>query len=297
MIDCRNMAREIKDECRDYLNNILYNEYYLKIIQVDGDDASTIYTKGKMQDCKEIGLNCKYTLLREDSSFVDVYREIVIGNHDPNCIGIILQLPLPNHLKIFEQALVNIIDVNKDVDGFRKDSYFEPCTPKAIMHIIHKIFGNIDGALVTVIGRGALVGKPLIKMLDRENATVISCNSHTSKNTLEEVCRISKIIITATGKNDILTMKTFRDNVHIARESIIIDAGISRDSNGKVCGDCNKELYSIVNNITSVPGGVGLLTRAILMKNCIESIERQTNKILPDIKYVIEDKESMKRLF
>lgn len=279
MIDCNRIAQDIKNDCKTRLEKIENKDYYLKIIQVAGDEASTAYTKGKKKDCEEIGLKCKHVLLPNDCDYYDVYNEIFSGNIDYNCKGIVLQLPLPEHLKKFEDKLIYEISPTIEVDGFQEDSPFQPCTPKAIMHIIHKEYGSVDGKIVTVVGRGKLVGKPLIKMLDKENATVICCNSHTSKNNLTDICNISDIIITATGHKDTLTYKDFFSNTHMAKCKFVIDAGISRDENGKLCGDCNKELYNYVDKITPVPNGVGLVTRAMLLQNCVEAIEKIEKEI------------------
>lgn len=283
MINCKQIAQEIKDGCKQRLAKIENRDYYLKIIQVEGDIASNAYTKGKKKDCEEIGLKCEHVLLPSNSDYYDVCAAIDDGNYDDNCAGIILQLPLPEHLKKFETKLTLEINIDKDVDGFIEKSQtcigsdFQPCTPKAIMHIIHKEYGSIDGKVVTVVGRGKLVGRPLIKMLDEENATVICCNSHTDKRNLRALCNISNIIVTATGHKDTLTADTFLSSLHMTRGKFIVDAGITRDKNGKLCGDCNKELYGYIDKITPVPNGVGLVTRAMLMQNCVEAIERIEN--------------------
>ncbi len=268
MIGCKRIAQKIKYYCKKRLAEIDNKDYYLKIIQVEGDEASNAYTRGKKKDCEEIGLKCEHILLPNDSETFDIYQEIENAEKDKNCIGIILQLPLPKHLQENEDWLVNQISNQNDVDGFKENSPFQPCTPKAIMHIIHEEYGSVDGKVVTVIGRGKLVGKPLIKMLDEENATVICCNSHTSKKDLEKLIWDSDIVVTATGKENLISA-----DMMIKKDILVIDAGISRDENGKLCGDCNKELYKYVDRITPVPNGVGLVTRAMLMQNCVEAIE------------------------
>ncbi len=268
MIDCKKIAQDIKDDCKKRLAKIENKDYYLKIIQVEGDEASNAYTKGKKKDCEEIGLKCKHVLLPNKSKWYHVDGSIVESGIDDNCIGIILQLPLPTYLKEHESYLLQQIPKHKDVDGFKEDSPFQPCTPKAIMHIIHKEYGSVDGKVVTVVGRGKLVGRPLIKMLDKENATVICCNSHTTKENLEKILNNSDVVITATGQpNTILKDMVTNKNI------VIIDTGITKDENGKLCGDCDKELYNYMDKITSVPKGVGLVTRAMLMQNCVEAIE------------------------
>lgn len=274
MIDCKRIAQDIKNDCKSRLEKIENKDYYLKIIQVAGDEASTAYTKGKKKDCEEIGLKCEHVLLPNDCDYYDVYNEIFSGNIDYNCKGIVLQLPLPEHLKKFEDELIYEISPTIEVDGFQEDSPFKPCTPKAIMHIIHKEYGSVDGKVVTVVGRGKLVGKPLIKMLDEENATVICCNSHTIDTMLATFVADSDVVVTATGEPSLISRSLFDKIGHIPYNNFIIDAGISRNKNGKLCGDCDRWLYDYVDKITPVPNGVGLVTRAMLLQNCVEAIEK-----------------------
>lgn len=272
MMDCKRIANDIKDDCKKRLSALHNIGCYLTIIQVEGDEASNAYTKGKKRDCEEIGLGCKHILLPNDSCFGNVASEIDKAKLDYHCVGIILQLPLPEHLKKYEEKLISRIPCNKDVDGFNELSEFAPCTPAGIIHIIKKQFGVIEGLTVAVIGRGQLVGKPLVKMLLKENATVIQCHSKTPKNIIEHICsnNLIDVIVTATGVPNTLTA----DMIKTSCKTLIIDAGISRDSNGKLCGDCDKQMYDVVPNITTVPNGVGLLTRAMLMQNCVKSAEK-----------------------
>ena len=268
MIDCKSIAEEIKKECAEKIVEYKVKDCYLKIIQVEGDIASDAYTKGKVNDCKEVKLGCEHILLPADCSYLDVVNEINKGNKDYRCIGIILQLPLPQHLKKYEASLLNCILNEKDVDGFKKDSLFSPCTPSGIIEILLKtVDGSIDGLHCVIVGRGQLVGKPLFKMLNDLNATVTLCNSHTPKETLKKLCLSSDIVITAVGKPNLITKDMVNPN------TIVIDAGINRDEDGKLCGDCDKALYEYVENITAVPNGVGLLTRAMLLKNCTKYME------------------------
>ena len=271
MIDCKKIAQDIKDKCKEELKSLNPN-FYLKIIQVEGDAASNAYTKGKKKDCEEIGLGCQHVLLPNNCGWYHVKSEIDKGNADDMCIGIILQLPLPEHLKYCEERLINYIFPQKDVDGFIESSPFDPCTPAGIIHIAKEHWGSLDGKTVTVIGRGKLVGAPLVKLLNKENATIIQCNSHTSKATLRNVCNISYVIVTATGCLNTISADMISA---ISSATLVIDAGINRDENGKMCGDCDKRLYQWHENITPVPGGVGLITRAVLMKNCVEAAKRK----------------------
>ena len=271
MIDCRKIAQEIKDKCKEEMK-ALNPKFYLKIIQVEGDAASNAYTKGKKKDCEEIGLGCKHVLLPNDCCVGDVRNEIDKGNTDNLCVGIILQLPLPQHLKEHEEHLVSCINPAKDVDGFIEESPFEPCTPAGIIHIAKEQIGSLSGKVVTVVGRGKLVGAPLVKMFNKENATIIQCNSRTTKTALMKACAMSDVIVTATGCINTIS----DDELYLIRdECVIIDAGINRDENGKMCGDCDPYIYKIHDKITPVPGGVGLITRAMLMKNCVDAAKRK----------------------
>ena len=271
MIDCKKIAQNIKNDCKERLANLKGKDYYLKIIQVEGDLASNAYTKGKKKDCEEIGLGCFHDLLPNNATIEDVAWAISRGNKDKNCVGVILQLPLPEHLKDITEALTMCIDASKDVDGFVPTSQFDPCTPAGIIHIAKEQLGSLSGKVVTVVGRGKLVGAPLVKMLNKENATTIHCNSRTPREALRKACAMSDVIVTATG-----SINTISENelYSIRDECVVIDAGINRDENGKMCGDVTPFAYKIHDKITTVPGGVGLLTRAMLMHNCVVSAER-----------------------
>lgn len=271
MIDCKKIAQDIKNDCKERLAALKGKDYYLKIIQVEGDLASNAYTKGKKKDCEEIGLDCFHDLLPNDASIEDVAWAIDRGNKDKNCIGIILQLPLPEHLKNVTDALTMCIEKSKDVDGFNEYSPFDPCTPAGIIHVAKQQLGSLEGKVVTVIGRGKLVGTPLVKMLNKENATIIQCNSRTPKYALSKALAMSDVIVTATG-----SINTISEDLIIAvpDRAVVIDAGINRDENGKMCGDVAPFAYKIHDKITPVPGGVGLMTRAMLMHNCVTAAER-----------------------
>jgi methylenetetrahydrofolate dehydrogenase (NADP+)/methenyltetrahydrofolate cyclohydrolase len=229
---------------------------------VEGDKASDAYTRGKKKDCEEIGLGCKHILLPNDCHYSDIHHHIIQGNFDTNCIGIILQLPLPAHLKRFTYPLIRKINPNKDVDGFLPDSTFSPCTPAGIIEILKSVKPDIAGLHCVVVGRGPTVGYPVFEMLNKLNATVTLCNSYTDPDVLQRECWYADVVITAAGVPNLITKD------HVLPGTIVIDAGINRDADGKLCGDCSKDLYDYVDKITPVPGGVGLMTRAMLMKNC-----------------------------
>ena len=271
MIDCKKIAQDIKNDCKERLTNLKGKDYYLKIIQVEGDLASNAYTKGKKKDCEEIGLGCFHDLLPNDASAFDIKLAIDRGNDDKNCVGVILQLPLPEHLKERTEELTWRISQQKDVDGFVRYSRFDPCTPAGIIHVAKQQLGSLEGKVVTVVGRGKLVGAPLVKMLNKENATIIQCNSRTPRYALRKACAMSDVIVTATGSINTISTDIMSA---VSDDTIIIDAGINRDEDGKMCGDCASYIYKIHDKITPVPGGVGLMTRAMLMHNCVTAAER-----------------------
>lgn len=268
MIDCKKLSQTIKDDCKSKLATV-EEPYYLMIVQVEGDDASNAYTLGKRKDCEEIGLMYHHIILPNNCSYSDVLDVINKGNRDIYCCGIILQLPLPKHLNVYKEMLVNAIATNKDVDGFKVDSPYYPCTPLGIISVLQSVVHNINDFHCVVIGRSKLVGYPTFEMLNELNATVTLCHSHTPKDTLRKLCLSADVVICATGVPNLVTRDMVNPN------TIVIDAGITRDENGKLCGDCSKDLYDYVEYITTVPNGVGLMTRAMLMYNCTKSIVKR----------------------
>ena len=270
MIDVKSMRAELKNQLREKIGGDS-GEKYLKIIQVEGDIASNSYTKGKKKDCEEIGLKCVHELFPNNTNPSDIWRAIAKGNTDENCIGLILQLPLPEHLAGRTEDFVSLVDKHKDVDGFIESSPFDPCTPAGIVYIMKKHYENkLAGKTALIIGRGKLVGKPLAKLLDKENMTIMQANSYTPPEKLQQLCATADVIITATGKPNTITEKMA---CFIPDSTLIIDAGVSRNNEGKLCGDCDPAIYNIHNNITPVPGGVGLMTRAMLLSNCVQAME------------------------
>lgn len=237
----------------------------LLILQVGNEAASNAYIRGKKRDCEEVGFEVKHITFREG-----VYVEEVI-----KCIeelydkvdGIILQEPanvIGDKMKILDA-----IGRDKDIDGFLPDSNFKPCTPLGIVNLLKDIRGTIGlkDEVIAVIGKGNLVGMPLVPMLMKKGATVIACNSSTPD--LRAMTRQADIIVAATGVRNLLT----RDMVKAG--TIIIDAGIATDENGKLCGDCDKKMYDDDTIfITTVPGGVGLVTRVTLLENLAMTKDR-----------------------
>ena len=234
----------------------------LLIIQVGDNPASNSYIKGKVKDCEEVGIKCRLEKHDEDwycdKDNLDKLQEI-IWNYD----GVIVQLPIEN--QTIKEELYDMIAPNQDVDGLIFD-FYKPCTPLGIMRLIQNHLKiDLKGKVVTVLGKGELVGKPLISMLMEEGATVISCNSKTKD--INNWTKQADIIIAAAGVPNLVT------KWGIKGETVVIDAGINF-IDGKMCGDVDKQLYdSALVNVTPVPGGVGLLTRLSLLENVEEAAQ------------------------
>jgi len=260
--------------CKDYVttqkkvleNIIAKNDIKpcLVVFQVDSYEASNKYIAGKKRDAEELGVELKHIVL--DSAKVtqeEFESAIEKEGMDENCHGIIIQLPIPNKYNVVK--LQNKIPREKDVDGFRVDSCFKPCTPKGIMDWLTYNDFKFEGADVCVIGRSKLVGKPLVNMLIEAGATVTCCNSLTKSVTPYTI--ISDLVITATGTPKWWCKEIFPN-------TIVVDVGINTDHHGKLCGDVNKDyIDKWVDNVyvTPVPDGVGLLTRVALMENVVKA--------------------------
>lgn len=263
MIDCINIASRYKEKLK---LAIAGRPVGLAIIQAGNDYASQSYTKGKIKDCSDVGIDIKHIDV-SDTRYEDIIDTICMLNDDDNIDGIMVQLPLPQRLHRHSGTIFESISVHKDVDGIRKDSRFMQCTPLGIMILLDDIGYDITGKKCCVVGRGKTVGKPVVDILMSNDATVICCHSKTSEADKRELISCSDVIITATGIPRSITP----DMVHDGQ--IIIDAGISRDEDGKICGDCDRGIYSIVNRVTSVPNGIGLLTRIALLINTVDAAQ------------------------
>lgn len=260
-IDCKKYAQEILDEVR-----AVPNKKTLAILTVGENPASQSYVKGKIKDCEYCGIPYRHIQIPNDAhAKANLTYHIANSNMDDSVGGIIVQLPLPEGFN--EEWFTNMVYPEKDVDGFLVDSPFRPCTPEGIMHILCKEVGCLEGQRVLVIGRGKLVGRPLAEMLVDADCTVTIAHSKTKylKYLLEDPW---DIVIAATGVPKLVDLCK-------CRALLVIDAGIARDENGKLVGDCYNfaERLFFGMDITPVPGGVGLLTRAMLMKHMIQTQE------------------------
>lgn len=253
-IDCKKYANEILNEVKS-----VPNKKALTILTVGDDPASLSYVKGKIKDCEYCGIPYEHIKCVDD----DLAWRIHMGNYNDNVGGIIVQLPLPNSMD--EKFYTDQVLITKDVDGFKHNSPFKPCTPEGIMYILEKEIGDLTGKKALVIGRGKLVGEPIAKMLLDANCTVTVAHSKT-KDLYWEL-QNAEIIISAVGKPKTVDLHWCWN------AEVVIDVGVNRDENGKLCGDCYNFDENVCPNtkVTSVPGGIGLMTRAMLMKHMVKN--------------------------
>lgn len=248
----------------------------LAIIQVGDNPASELYIKSKKAELVKWGIEPVVIKFESDGDISKLALMIAYKikdlNKDESVTGIILQLPLPNRIKSYENSFISLIHPNKNVDGFEQGrgipSTFEPCTPKGIMYILKTwMRRDIKGKTVCLIGRGKTVGKPLIKMLSKEPCTLICCNSNTSKDQLETILGMSDIVISAVGKPGLIKTGYLKDG------AFVIDAGISY-VDGRQTGDyAHDNAYDDLLNVDYTPhlGGVGKMTVSMLALNTIEA--------------------------
>ena len=249
-------------------------------IQIGENPAANVYVRNKINLCKEVGIEVKHIQGDEETSQEVLINSIKRFNLDKDIHGIMVQLPLPEHIS--EEAVINAIAPEKDIDGFTtinkgklmigdKDAII-PCTPKGIMTILEHQGIDLNGKFVTIVGRSNIVGKPLANLMINAGATVTVCNSKTDKIILNCLIASSDIFISAIGKANHFNKNTFE--FYRLDNTIAIDVGINRDNEGKLCGDIDKELYDSFKDVTSVPGGVGIMTVLEVIKNSIECYER-----------------------
>lgn len=251
----------------------------LAVVLVGNDMASSVYVRNKTRACERCGIECKNYVLDEFSSADDIIMLIKKLNHDDNVNGILLQLPLPEHLKEDEERILQSINPNKDVDGFcynnvgklhrgRLKDALIPCTAAGIMYMLKYNQIDIAGKHCVIVGRSNIVGKPLAGLMLDNDATVTVCHSKTEN--LKDVCKQADILVCAIGK------PKFFDESYIKDGAVVIDVGINRDENGKLCGDVDfNSVFDKASAITPVPGGVGVLTVTELMHNCLRAWEIQ----------------------
>lgn len=268
IINCKSIAQKYKDMAKTKVNR-MWNEKIipcLYIVQVGDNMASHAYIRGKLKDSEEVGIHAELIKLPENTTEKQIQKEIddcqdtyMIDGFEYVCSGIILQLPVPEHINVKN---IKIPDW-ADVDGFNKNSEFYSCTPLGVMKIFDSIDYNLDGKNVLVCGQSDIVGKPMVDMLLKRHCNVISVNSSGSfiKCTALAMDMVD-VVISAVGKRNFITP------LGLDRVEVCIDVGINYDENGKQHGDCADAVYDM-NNLKVTPriGGVGLMTRAMLMCN------------------------------
>lgn len=275
LLDGKLISKKILDKVKEKIqkDNL---KLCLAIILVGDNEASKIYVRNKEKACEYAGIKCDKYLLDNSTSEKDIMNLISRLNNDNNVTGIILQSPMPSHID-FDRCASSII-YYKDVDGFTGDNIYNlymnneelvPCTVKGIIRLLEEYSIEIEGKHVVIVGRGNIVGKPLINAMINRNATVTVCHSKT-KN-LENICKTADILISAVGKPNLITKEMIKDNI------VVVDVGISR-TNNKVVGDTNfDEIKDKCSYITPVPGGVGPMTVAMIMENLLIAEELRKN--------------------
>lgn len=258
IIDCKSIAQDIKNK----IKNIIAEDDYapvLYIYQVGDNPASNAYIRGKLRDCEEVGIKAELIKLPENITEDELNNKILEDYNWEYVDGIIVQLPLPKHINPKNIYIPDEIDV----DGFNSTSKFQPCTPFGVMRIFDAIGYDLDGKNVLVCGQSDIVGRPLVDMLIKRHCNVISVNSTGSAMKATALgYEMADVIVSAVGKRNFITP------FGIDRVEVCIDVGINYDENGKQHGDCADAVYSMKNiKVTPRIGGVGLMTRAMLLYN------------------------------
>lgn len=273
IIDGKKISQEIKDELREKVDT--YKEQgisiSLAVIQVGNDPASSVYVNNKKKACAYIGVESVAYELPEETTQEELLELVEKLNQDEQINGILVQLPLPKHID--EDKIIKAITPAKDVDGFHPQSVgalsigqpgFVSCTPAGIIQLLKRSGIAIAGKECVVIGRSNIVGKPMALLLLRENGTVTVAHSRTKD--LKSVTKRADILVVAVGKPKMI------DASYVKEGAVVIDVGIHRNENNKLCGDVDYDsVYPIASAITPVPGGVGPMTIAMLMHNCVEA--------------------------
>ena len=246
----------------------------LAVILVGDDPASEVYVRGKIRDCRDVGIRSEWIRLPDSNPEEDLLRQIDRLNEDPRFHGILVQLPLPPHISA--ERVIHRIRPEKDVDGFHPinvgkmvigQEAFLPCTPYGIMEMLRRSGISVAGKHAVVVGRSNIVGKPVSILLQQADATVTLCHSKTRD--LAAHTRRADILVVAVGKARVIGPE------HVKPGAVVIDVGINRTEEGRLTGDVDFEaVRSIASHITPVPGGVGPMTRAMLLVNTVRAAER-----------------------
>ena len=279
IIDGKILAAEVK-ACAAQAVRFLQERYgitpCLAVLLVGDDPASQVYVRGKANDCEACGIESRVIRLPAGTTQAELLARLGALAADSAVHGILVQLPLPRHID--PAAVIEAIPLEKDVDGFTPvnagrllngEPCFAPCTPAGCLRMIEAAGVDLDGKHAVVVGRSNIVGKPAALLLMQKNATVTVCHSHTRD--LAAVCRTADVLIAAVGKARFITADMVKPG------AVVIDVGINRGADGKLHGDVDfAPVSEIASYITPVPGGVGLMTRAMLMLNTVQAAAPKT---------------------
>lgn len=274
-IDGKAIAAALRAELKEEVAALTAagNTPALAVILVGNDPASRVYVSNKEKACAEVGIRSEEFTLPEDTTEEQLLDLVRTLNDRDDIHGILCQLPLPSHLD--DKTVIAAIDPNKDVDAFHTqnvghimigDYTFLPCTPAGVMELLHRSGIDVAGKHCVVIGRSNIVGKPMAMLLLHENATVTICHSRTQN--LKEICRSADVLVAAVGRAKFVTPDMVKEG------AAVIDVGINRDENGKLCGDVDPSVDAVAGFLTPVPGGVGPMTIALLLKNTVTAAKR-----------------------
>ena len=275
VIDGKKISQEIKDELKEKAAAMAKGgkKVALAVIQVGNDPASSVYVRNKKKACEYIGIESLSYELPEETTEEELVSLIEKLNADAGVNGILVQLPLPEQIN--EEKIIQTISPDKDVDGFHMQNVgalctggkgYVSCTPLGIITLLKRSGIEIAGKRCVVMGRSNIVGKPMAMLLLRENGTVTICHSKTQD--MKEITRQADILVVAIGK------PKFVDETYVKEGAVVIDVGIHRNAENKLCGDVDfDKVAPHTSAITPVPGGVGPMTIAMLMNNCVSSVE------------------------
>lgn len=278
IIDGKAISMQIKNELKEKAKALKEKgtEVTLAVIQVGNNPASSVYVNNKKKGCEYIGIGSLSYELPEETTQEKLLSLIQELNERADVNGILVQLPLPGHIE--EEKVIQAITPEKDVDGFHPQSVgalcigqpgFVSCTPAGIIQLLKRSGIELAGKECVILGRSNIVGKPMALLMFRENATVTIAHSKT-KN-LKAVAKRADILIAAIGKPKMITRE------YVKEGAVVIDVGINRDEFNKLCGDVDfDDVAPVCSAITPVPGGVGPMTIAMLLHNCMESVQRRT---------------------
>lgn len=279
IIDGKAVSAKVKEQVRKEAEALKNKgiEIGLAVVIVGNNSASRVYVNNKKKACEEVGFNSYEYALPEETTEAELLELVEKLNSDDKVNGILVQLPLPKQIN--ENAIINAIRPDKDVDAFHPENVghimigdfsFLPCTPAGVMELIAETGVDVCGKNCVVIGRSNIVGKPMAMLLLHKNGTVTICHSRT-KN-LAEICSKADILVAAVGKAKFVTPDMIKEG------AVVIDVGMNRDENGKLCGDVDyAACFDKAGYITPVPGGVGPMTIAMLMRNTLTAAKIKNN--------------------